>query len=175
MVFPVLVALVAIQSVSIEGTALKVALKTQVGRLFNIRTIDGDVRRLWETGRFDDVRVETKGTSVIFHVVEVPRIFVHEVRMEPHTFGLQVKVPGGTPLTKLRAHEVASDVRRQLIAKGYTGALVDYEVAPHSEDEVDLLLTVRPGKSLRVKEVEFDGEPGLDLKELRGTLRALRL
>src|SRR5260370_992634 len=150
-VFPALFAFVVIQSVSIEGTALKVPLKTQVGQPFNIRTIDSDVRRLWQTGRFDDVSVETKRTSVIFHVVENPRILVHEVRMEPHTFGLQVKVPEGTPLTKFRAHEIASGVQRQLIARGYAGALVDYEVIPHSENEVDLLLTVHPVNSLRVK------------------------
>src|SRR5258708_4277154 len=155
-VFPALIAIAAIQSVSVDGTALKVPLKTQVGQLFNIRTIDDDVRRLWETGRFDDVRVETKGTSVVFHVVENPQILVHEVRMEPHTFGLQVKVPEGTPLTKLRAHEIAFDVRRQLIARGHTGALAGYEVVPHAESEVDLLLTVRPGESLRVKQVEFE-------------------
>jgi hypothetical protein len=172
--FPALLVIAAIQSVSVEGTAQKVALQTQVGQLFNMRTIDNDVRRLWETGRFDDVRVETKESSVVFHVVENPRILLHEIRMEPHTFGLQVKIPEGTPLTKLRAHEIALDVQRQLNTKGYSGALVDYELAPFSESEVDLRLNIHPGESLRVKEVEFDGTPGLDLKEVRGSLRALR-
>src|SRR5258708_3396758 len=173
-VFPALLAILAIRSVSIDGSALKVPLKTQVGQPFNIGTIDSDVRRLWETGRFNDVRVETKGTSVIFHVVENPRILLHEVRMEPHTFGLQVKVPEGTALTKFRLHQIALDVERQLNASGHRDARVDYETVPFSESEVDVRLNIRQGESLRVKEVEFEGAPGLDLKELRRALRALR-
>jgi outer membrane protein insertion porin family len=173
-VFPALFAIAAIQSVSIHGTKWNVPLETQVGQPYNMKTIEHDVRKLWQTGRFDDVRVETNGTSVVFNVVENPRVFLHEIRMEPHTFGLQVKVPEGTALTKLRVHEIALDVERQLNAKGYTGAAVDYDLAPFAENSVDLRLTIRPGESVRVKDVEFEGDPGLEVKELRGALRALR-
>src|SRR5258708_2758793 len=100
--FPVLFAIAAVQSVSIHGTKWNVPLETQVGQPVNMKTIDDDVRKLWGTGRFDDVRVETNGSSVVFNVVENPRIFLHEIRLEPHTFGLQVKIPEGTPLNKLR-------------------------------------------------------------------------
>src|ERR1039457_6497765 len=174
-VFPALFAIAAIQSVSIHGTKWNVPLETQVGQPYNMKTIEHDVRKLWKTGRFDDVRVETNGTSVVFNVVENPRVFLHEIRMSPHTFGLQVKVPEGAALTKLRLHEIALDVERQLNAKGYTGAAVDYDLAPFAENSVDLRLTIHQGESVRVKDVEFDGEPGLDVKELRGALRALRV
>jgi outer membrane protein insertion porin family len=172
--FPALFAIAAIQSVSVHGTRWNVPLETQVGQPVNMKTIDDDVHKLWRTGRFDDVRVETNGTSVVFKVVENPRILLHEIRMEPHTFGLQVTIPEGTPLTKLRAHEIALDVQRQLNTKGYSGALVDYETVPFSESEVDLRLNIRQGQSVRVKAVEFEGEPALAAKELQGALRALR-
>src|SRR5580704_3861231 len=59
-----------IKSVRVLGTTSAVDLKTQVGQIFDAGTVQTDVHRLWSTGRFDDIRVETTpeedGTSVVF-------------------------------------------------------------------------------------------------------------
>src|SRR3984957_7724362 len=63
-----------IKSVRVLGTKSPVELKKQVGQNFESSTVQSDVHRLWSTGRFDDIRVETapeeEGTAVTFHVVE---------------------------------------------------------------------------------------------------------
>src|SRR5580700_3472188 len=70
-----------VKSVRVLGTKTPVDLKTQVGQNFDADTVQSDVRHLWATGRFDDIRVEKaheeEGTSVIFHVVEVPPLQLH--------------------------------------------------------------------------------------------------
>jgi len=172
---PVVLFSTAIQSVSVTGTQWKVPLKTQVGQPYDIHTIDDDVRSLWSSGRFDDVRVDTKNGGIVFHVVENPRILLHEIRLEPHTFGLQVKIPEGTPLTKQRVHDIVKDVERQIRAKGYYAATVTYEMAPYRDGEVDLRLTIDAGQSLRVTSVVFEGETGLPDRDLRAALRSLRI
>src|SRR5205823_2214464 len=98
----------------------------------------------------------------------------HEMRIEPSSFGLQLGLPQGTPLDRFRAHQVALQARRQLIAQGYDDAKVDYSLIPFVRDQVDLQLTIRAGEPVRVKDVEFTGATGLDPVELRGALRALR-
>src|SRR5215471_10506395 len=85
-----------VRSVSIPGTQMDVKLATQVGRPYDAAAVAEDVRTLWNIGRFSDVRAETEededGVDVIFHVVKEPRYSIHEIRFEPHPFGLQVTV-----------------------------------------------------------------------------------
>jgi hypothetical protein len=75
-----------VKSVTLRGTPLKVNLKTQVGQPYNADAIDSDVHKLWSTGRFGDIRVETAplpdGTDVIFDVVEAPRPKLQKAQAE---------------------------------------------------------------------------------------------
>src|SRR2546426_12643456 len=76
-----------VKSVTVEGTAVKVNLETQVGAPFDTRAIDRDMLRLWSAGQFEDIRVETAeepgGTAILFKVVESPQWPLHELRMAP--------------------------------------------------------------------------------------------
>src|SRR5262245_61697342 len=108
-----------VESVSIRGTDLRVKLATQVGAELDARAIATDVRRLWETGRFDDIQVETTGTAVVFRVIEAPPLRLRKILIEPSSFGLQPKVPEGALLSRFRAHEIALEAQKQLEARGY--------------------------------------------------------
>src|ERR1700676_5074375 len=109
-----------IQSVTIQGTRYPVTLETQVGQIYDTRVIDRDIQHLWSTTRFADIRVETTGEgSVIFNVVEARHVRLHQIHVEPPTAGLRFLVPEGTPISRLRAHGIASDARRQLNSQGY--------------------------------------------------------
>lgn len=157
-----------IQSVTVQGTRYPVTLETQVGQFYDTRVIDRDIQHLWRTSRFADIRVETTGEgSVIFNLVEARQARLHQIHVEPPTAGLQFKVPDGTPISRLRAHQIALDARRQLNDEGYMDARVDYDVVPFATNEVDLRLTIDKGKKQRVKKVQLIGDAVLDRKELR--------
>jgi outer membrane protein insertion porin family len=168
-----------IKSVQVVGTSSPVDLKTQVGQLFDSSTIQGDVHRMWATGRFDDIRVETaprdEGTSVVFNVVEMPQYLLHTLKVEPSTFGLQMDLPEGTPITQLRAHQIANQAQESLRSDGFRTATVDYDIVPFLGRKVDLHLNIQAGERIRVKQVEFTGDTAFDPKELRGTLHALKI
>jgi len=176
---PVESASLVIKSVRVVGTSTPVDLKTQVGQVFDASTIQGDVHRLWATGRFDDIRVETTpqddGTSVVFNVVEMPQYLLHQLRVEPSTFGLQMNLPEGTPITRLRAHQIAYQAEQSLRTDGFRNATVDYDIVPFLGQKVDLHLNIEAGERVRVKQVEFTGDTEFDPKELRGVLRALKI
>jgi outer membrane protein assembly factor BamA len=168
-----------IKSVRVVGTSSPVDLKTQVGQLFDSSTIQGDVRRMWVTGRFDDIRVATTpqddGTAVVFNVVEMPQYLLHTMKVEPSTFGLQMNLPEGTPITQLRAHQIANQAQQSLRSDGFRNATVDYDIVPFLGQKVDLHLNIDAGERVRVKEVEFTGDTEFDPKELRSTLHALKI
>jgi outer membrane protein insertion porin family len=168
-----------ISSIVVAGTRRPVNLTAQAGQPYDASSIRRDVRALWSTGRFDDIRVETTesggGISIIFHVTEAPPLTLHEIRIEPATHGLHPKLAEGTPVNRLSAHEIALEARNRLNAEGYIHARIDEKLMPVSEGRVDLLLTVHQGDPVDIKEVKFQGDVGMDTRQLQSELRAMRI
>jgi hypothetical protein len=167
-----------VTSVEVPGSKLQVKLATQVGQPFDEHAIAKDVRYLWSLGRFDDIRVETSkradGVAVIFHTKVAPIRMLHEIRIEPNTFGLVVKIPQNTPMTGLRAHATAIEAQHQLVQLGYRNAHVRYQLKPAPLSQLDLKLTVDLGDAVRVKQVRFE-VPGTQAEAPEPPpLRALR-
>lgn len=162
-----------VTSVGVPGSNLQVKLATQVGQPYDAKTIQKDVRYLWGLGRFEDIRVETAqqdaGLAVVFRTKVFPIRMLHEVPIEPNTFGLEIKIPQFTPMSPLRAHQIALEAKRQLEQIGYQNARVEYEMKPAPMSQVDLRLKVDIGDAIRVKEVRVEGEV-----VPRASLRALR-
>jgi len=160
--------------VSVPGTGLQVKLATQVGQPYDAEIIAKDLRYLWSLGRFDDIRVEASerddGLAVIFRVTVSPHALLHEIRIVPNTYGLDIKVPQATPMDSLRASRIALGAQRQLNQEGYQNARVDYQLTPAAKGDVDLRLTVDIGDAIRVKEVRFEGD-----SMFRHDLQALRI
>ena len=132
---------------------MDVKLATQVGQTYDAASIAKDVRTLWDLGRFSDVRVETEqdddGVDVAFHVTPEPRYDLHEVRFEPHSFGIQLALPAGTLLTRAQAAKIAASARGQLAERGYTNAQVEWHLAPVSHGQVDLIVKIDAGQQGR--------------------------
>jgi len=169
-----------IVSVALQGTSRPVKLETQAGHPYDSFTIEHDVRRLWKTGRFDDVSVQKNdgpdGATVVFNVVEQPPLRLHQIVVEPDEQKVKMDVPEGSPISPFAAHQIALKAQHELIADGYVGATVDSELVPYSKDEVDVRLRVRAGdKPVRVTAVEFTGDTILTEKQLRGSLQALKI
>lgn len=129
-------------------------------------------------GRFEDIRVHTTdrpdGTAVMFEITPSRGVRLRDVRVEPSSYGLRLKVPEGAPLDRLREHEIAAEATKQLRAQGYVDARVDYDVVPFAKGLAGLRLTVHASDPVRVKKVEFSGDPGFTAGQLRGSLKALR-
>ncbi len=167
-----------VRSVSFPGTNLQVNLATQVGAPFDADAVGRDVRYLWSLGRFEDIRVETEedegGVDVRFRVTVEPRYVLHEIRIQPNTFGVEMSLPEGTLLTRRQARELALQAQRQLNERGYRKATVTYAMAAAGRGQYDLKLTVDTGIATHIKSVELTGSPGLSRKELSRPLRDLR-
>jgi len=168
-----------IKSVRVVGTNAPVELKTQVGQRFDSGNVQSDVHRLWSSGLYDDIRVETTplddGTAVVFNVVGMPQYTLHQLKVEPSTYGLQMSLPEGTPITRLRAHQIAYQAEQDLRNDGFRTATVDYDIVPFIGQKVDLHLNIDAGDRVRVKEVSFTGPTEFDQKDLRGTLHSLKI
>src|SRR6266404_3711368 len=111
--------------------------------------------------------------NTIMGLILLSVLRLRHVRIEPSSFGLHPKIDEGTSVSPLRAHEIALEARKRLNAEGYLDARVDSSLLPVSKRAADVQLTIRAGKPVEVRSVEFAGHTGLDVKELRSALRDL--
>ena len=147
-----LAAALLVNSVSVPGTGLHVKLATQAGHPYDARTIQKDVRWLWSLGRFGDVRVEEPAPGdLVFRVRPRERLVLRDARLTPHSFGIDLKLPPGTPIDRLRAREIARGVEQQV------GFPVEETLIPRGNGKVDLRLRVRPDKKRRREDTPIDG------------------
>jgi len=151
----VLATLLLIHSVTLPGAVSGVDLATQVGRPYDSAAVAKDVRTLWKLGRFQDIRVETierpEGADIIFHATPEPQYALHEVKLKPNPYGIQLTVPANSRLTRAEAHDLARAAERQLNDRGYWKAKVDWQFEPTTNNRYDLLLSVKPGESPKVR------------------------
>jgi len=164
-----------IESVSVPGAGADVKLATQVGQPYDAATVTKDVHYLWALGRYSDVKAELDDRgNLVFRVVPRRPKRLHEVRVEPNSFGLQIKGKQGAPIDDAGAHSVALDAQKQLRARGYLDTRVTYAMIPVGRDEVNLQLHVDLGKAVRVRAVVLEGDPAVDASVLAHQLKAMR-
>ena len=168
-----------VKSVEITGGEPKVKLATRVGGKVDQADLRRDLQTLWATGLFLDIRVQiteaSDGTAVVFEGKPKAALYLRELRMEPHSFGMQPSLTAGTPIDPLRANQVAGQVRRKLVERGYVDATVEPELVPIGKDKVDLKLHVTAGDPVRISNVEVAGDTVFDSKEVLKALQALRV
>ena len=107
-------------------------LATQVGRPYDTRAVEQDVRYLWSLGRFEDIRVEFAEGAVVFRATPRSLFTIRQVRLEPNTFELEIPKLEGERIGRERADQAAADARKQLQDRGFFNARVTYELAPRA-------------------------------------------
>jgi len=159
-----------IETVRVTGTQRLLDLETRAGEVFRQDRIARDVRRLWHTGWFEDIRVQTEpaaaGIELTFHVAEKRRFLLREVQLHPTDAKAAFEIPRGTPVDASIARKAARDLQRQLEAEGDAAAKVTGKLVPVDAAQADLRLSVERGPTLRVRDVQFSG-PSAHNKALR--------
>ena len=168
----------SIRSVEVRVPGLPVDLETRAGHQLDAARISRDVHRLWSTGRFEDVRVESTetpdGPDVVFRGVPRRPLYPRTVRFEPASEKRQISLPSGTPIDAARAKEVAVALAPRLADEGYPESRVEAELVSAGSRQVDLVLRVNPGRHYSVQRVNLSGNLGLGENELLHTLRETR-
>lgn len=169
----------AILAVAVEGARFPVPLEITGGQLFDTALIDGEVRRLYATGRFDDIRVESidqpGGVNLVFRFQEKPRLYLRRVLMEADNPGLKIRLEPSSPMDEASARQVAAALATSMREGGFRSARVEARLIPITTREVDLSVRVESGPQSRVQEVALTGDLQLDPSELKKTLHATRI
>ncbi|MBG0777091.1 MAG: outer membrane protein assembly factor BamA [Desulfovibrionaceae bacterium] len=153
-------------------------LKTQKGDVYDPKTINDDMKRVFELGYFKDLRVHVddlpEGKRVVFEVEEKPRIKAISVLgadalNEEDIVGVMSTRTGGVMNEKVLSDDL-NKIRELYRKDGYYLAKVTYELEQDSDTQARLNLVVQEGEKLYIEKIIIEGAEQIDPDELKDQL-----
>ncbi|MDQ6960515.1 MAG: POTRA domain-containing protein, partial [Mariprofundaceae bacterium] len=162
----------------IETASIMDKVRTKAGQKLDKRRISRDVRRLFATGFFSDIRVtgvvKDDGRHLTYHVKENPMIAsltldgLHAVKEKD--LKMKMKLKPGRIFNK---HDLERDIRtlrRGYLKKGFYQLKVDVIRKQRDDGRVDVTLNVHEGDVTRIKRIRFIGNESVSDNDLASAI-----
>jgi outer membrane protein insertion porin family len=153
-------------------------LRERVGQPFTPEGLTRDVRELWDSGFFDDLKVELttqpEGVALRFIVVERPNIREitfegnNEIDNDKLLEGIETKA--NTILSDPSLRRSVQKIRDMYAEKGYFLAEASYEKTPQKDNEVVVKFTIVEHEPVTVRRITFIGNQHIPDSELRDVM-----
>ena len=171
----------------IPAETIRARMFTKPGDVYDQAALERDFNSLWNTGYFDDLRIEREQSSKgwIIHVYVKEKPTIREIKYT----GLS-SVSQSDVLDKFKEQKVgltqesqydptkvkhAEVVIKQLLAShGRQFATVQSEVRPIPPAAVSLTFVVKEGPKVKVGKIKFEGNKALSNRELQSAMKNLK-
>ena len=158
----------------IETSTILSKIKLNTGETYSAEGVREDIRGLYETDYFDDIRVVTEtsedGIKLTFHVKERPILqdVVYDGNDKVTTDRLKEKVTfiKGVPLGRKQVKENVERLRELYREDGYYEASIIPVINNLSEDSVSVTFYIKEGRKIKIKEVRIAGTTKISEKNL---------
>jgi len=159
----------------IENTVIYNALKSAKGKIFSEEDLSADIRAIYRTGYFSDVKADVKdspeGKVITFLLDERP--FVNEIRIKGNDAVkaddirgvLSFKVKQVYNPDKIKAD--TDKIKALYDDKGYFNAEINFSTEKVRERDVNVIIDIKENDLLYVKTIEFVGNQAFTDKELK--------
>jgi len=159
----------------IEKETVLDRVHSKIGEPVSRKTISRDVKRLYDSGFFSDVRVighkTPAGVRLEYVVKEYPLIgnvvFSGNHEVKDADLKMRLKLKTGQVFSPLNVQSDINTIRKGYIKKGYYQVDVNIEQKPRDNGVVDLVLHIHEGKVTRIKRVRFIGNKVFSDADLR--------
>jgi len=160
---------------TIGMTAILAKIKTRVGDPYSSNIVSDDIKRLHNTGYFENITVETEnvegGVKVKINLVEksiIKNITFSKTRYySARTLTVKIKSKKGRFFDRRNLKEDENIIKDLYAKKGLTNATVEVEV---EKDEVNngtnLHYIVTEGERVKIKKIQFAGNDTFPYKRL---------
>ncbi|EXJ15022.1 outer membrane protein assembly factor BamA [Imhoffiella purpurea] len=149
-------------------------LPVQVGDTVGDDVTGGIIRALYQTGFFDDVRVERDGNVLVVWVRERPAIAEikisgnKDIETEALTNALaDIGLKEGRVFNRSVLDRIEQELERQYFARGKYGVIIQSTVSPLERNRVGIDIEVIEGLTARIKQINIIGSEAFTEKELR--------
>jgi len=158
-----------------EPGSIFARLPFKVGDRFTEELATESVRKLYETGLYADVRIQTSGRVVVVQVQERPTIasisFTGMREFEPKNMIDSFKQVGfgeGRVFDQSMLDQAQFELKQQYLAKGKYAVEISPTVTPLPRNRVGINFDLFEGSVARIKEISFVGNKDFSESTLRG-------
>lgn len=163
-----------------ESTALAQITSTE-GSEYSGHRIQSDIKALYRSGLFGDVKVDKQrmpgGVKLIFRVTEksvVGKLTItgnKKIKDDDITEALKIHV--SDLVDPARIADTQAAIYRLYEEKGFYLTDVSTEIEPFDQEnhQVELIITIHEGRSVKIKRIRFIGNQAFSDKKLKGEMR----
>ncbi|MBQ7402517.1 MAG: outer membrane protein assembly factor BamA [Lentisphaeria bacterium] len=154
-------------------------VQSRKGNPYDEQVVNEDIKRLYNTGFFSDIRAEMKrrpdgNVDLIFHVV--PKDIVRSVKFqgnekfEAHKLYEYVTLTIGAPLNDKRLSETIAALRDFYSKEGLNDVTITYSPTRNIEGGIDIVFKIKENLKVTIKSVSFEGLKAFEASELEERL-----
>jgi outer membrane protein insertion porin family len=155
-------------------------MRTTVGQVYSASSVEEDVRNLYATGFFTNLKIEDEplGDGVKVHVIVQPKPLVKEIvikgasKIKESRVKKEIKSKLGEPLSEQQISTDADKIKDMYLSKGYNQIQVSYKIDTNDDFGRSVVtFIISEGGRAYVTEVNFVGNQHLTTKELRKIMK----
>ena len=158
----------------IESDAILRVLDVKSGDIFKPSLLSKDLKKVFEMGYFDDVRIESeksdKGIDLFFLVAEKPSVrkikYLGNHIFEDQEIAEVVHTGTGSILNIYKINEDVQRIKSLYTEKNYHNCKVTYTTEPLENNQADIVFTITEGKKLKVEKIIFEGNRFFSEKDI---------
>ncbi len=161
----------------VETAAIMLAVSSKAGELLDPERVDADVKAIYKLGHFQDVKADTEqatsGVTLTYTVLEKP--IVREVKIEGHKelaidkVREVIEIKANTEFSSKELAKSVKKVKKLYADEGFYLAEVDATTEKRSATEINVLLKIKEGKKILIKEIRFEGNKAFSTGKLKGS------
>lgn len=130
------------------------------------------LRRMYDSGMFEDVSINISGSTMVITVVENPSVsvvaFEGNKSIKNEVLAGVVQSSGRRPFNRLTAEADAQRITTLYAESGHTGAVVRPVIIPAGDGRVNLVFEVTESPVANINRVSFNGNTAMSDRRLRG-------
>ncbi len=135
--------------------------------------IDESVKNFFEQGYFEDVWVEQKGSTLIYHFNEkraIAKVKVTGYGDDGKKLLESAGIKKGDLYDEMRVQRAKKTMQAALEAKGNYDSVVEVTTKPVGENAVAVTFDVNKGEKIKIKKLNFIGAKAVDKSDLENDL-----
>lgn len=153
-------------SIKIPYEQLLLHIQQRTGASYDPKMVNEDIKRLYKTGIFQDVKAETVtqkdgSISLTYVLTAKPRVrkvkFQGNAKYNNHDLYKEVTVVEGLALDDAKLQESLEKIKKFYNSKGYNDATVIFQIDKVENEEIDVTFNIDEKLRLKVNNVTFEG------------------
>ncbi len=153
--------------IAVSDARLLAYIQQRPGEQYDAKLVNEDIKRLFNTGDFSDVTVETTylengNVALLFNLAYQNRVgkitFENNKKFSSKELKKEVILQTDAPLNNSNLQKSLNNLREFYHKKGYNDAIISFKLVPTEEpSEVDVVFIIEEKLRLKVDDVTFEG------------------